>query len=75
MQGLIARLKAVPAGAQEQQREAELVHLYETLGQGAGEVVRLLTAMGDGIEAPEDVLTVAQVRALGFGVGFVGVVD
>jgi hypothetical protein len=48
---------------EEARREAELVHLYETLRQGAGEAVRLLTA-GE-VEAPEDVLTVAQVREEG----------
>ena len=69
-QGLIARLQQSegegeagvgPVGKALEKREAEVVHLYETLAQGAGEAVRLLTA-GD-VEAPEAVLTVAQVRS------------
>jgi hypothetical protein len=69
-QGLIARLLqqgGSEAGKAPEKREAEVVHLYETLAQGAGETVRLLT-VGD-VEAPEAVLTVAQVRG---SVGVVG---
>lgn len=74
-QGLIARLQA---GAWrgwdgEKGREAELVHLYETLGQGAGEATRLLTA-GEHDGVPEDVLTLAQVGTSAFGFDAVGAV-
>lgn len=68
-QGLVARLEGEGMGAAagtrgEKEREAELVHLFETLGQGAGEAVRLLSGGGDGVEGPEEVLAIAQVKCV-----------
>lgn len=77
-QGLVARLLSLQKGAGmsvgrrqgwegEREREAELVHLYGTLAQGAGEAARLLEGCGEeegggGVVGPDDaLLTVAQV--------------